>query len=141
MTLFCRPWFIAKLYVSNDYLVLYKLRSLPSLRLRRKEWPPVCGPQTVTSPQRWSQTGATHLFQLSETLSTPSTRRTFTNVPRTQNATWVSVSASSRARLLHSFFNKSLLYYNVSFSSRFETRFSLQLQPMRFRHTLAANHL
>lgn len=44
------------------------------------------------------------------------------------------VSASSMARLLHSFFNKSLLY-NVAFSSRFETCFSLQMQPMRFRHT------
>ncbi len=141
MTLFCRPWFIAKLYVSNDYLVLYKLRSLPSLRLRRKEWPPrLWTPNsdvTAAMVPNWSNT----FVQLSETLSTPSTRRTFTNVPRTQNATWVSVSASSRARLLHSFFNKSLLYYNVSFSSRFETRFSLQLQPMRFRHTLAANHL
>lgn len=64
--------------------------SLPSLRLRRKEWPRLWTPNrdvTAAMVPSWSNT----FVQLSESLSTPSTRRTFTNVPRTQNATWVSV--------------------------------------------------
>lgn len=54
---------IYRLYVSNDYLVLYKLRSLPSLHLWRKEWPRLGTLQTA------------------ELLLTP---------PSTENATWVS---------------------------------------------------
>lgn len=50
---------IYRLYVSNDYLVLYKLRSLPSLHLWRKEWPRLGTPNsdvTAAMVPSWSDT-------------------------------------------------------------------------------------